>query len=227
MRAADASRRSSSTAATSTRPSTCARSASPTSPLAAEPRTRAGDRRRRLHRQPRLPRRSAGQAIASSSTTTSSPAIARRSATASWSRATSPTLAPSGRRSAGTRSSAVMHFAAFLDVGESVREPARYYRNNVVGALERARGDGGRIGAATSSSRRPARPTASRSRRRSPKRIRSSRSTATARRSSRSSGRCRTSSARTACAGWRCATSTRPARIRTARSAKITRRKST
>ena len=31
--------------------------------------------------------------------------------------------------------SAVLHFAAFLDVGESVREPARYYRNNVVGAL--------------------------------------------------------------------------------------------
>jgi len=30
---------------------------------------------------------------------------------------------------------AVMHFAAFLDVGESVREPVRYYRNNVVGAL--------------------------------------------------------------------------------------------
>jgi UDP-glucose-4-epimerase GalE len=31
--------------------------------------------------------------------------------------------------------SAVMHFAALLDVGESVREPLRYYRNNVVGAL--------------------------------------------------------------------------------------------
>jgi UDP-glucose-4-epimerase GalE len=31
--------------------------------------------------------------------------------------------------------SAVLHFAAFLDVGESVRDPARYYRNNVVGAL--------------------------------------------------------------------------------------------
>ncbi len=31
--------------------------------------------------------------------------------------------------------SGVMHFAAFLDVGESVREPARYYRNNVAGAL--------------------------------------------------------------------------------------------
>ena len=31
--------------------------------------------------------------------------------------------------------SAVMHFAAFLDVGESVRDPVRYYRNNVAGAL--------------------------------------------------------------------------------------------
>jgi UDP-glucose-4-epimerase GalE len=31
--------------------------------------------------------------------------------------------------------SAVMHFAAFLDVGESVRDPLRYFRNNVVGAL--------------------------------------------------------------------------------------------
>jgi UDP-glucose-4-epimerase GalE len=30
---------------------------------------------------------------------------------------------------------AVMHFASFLDVGESTRQPARYYRNNVVGAL--------------------------------------------------------------------------------------------
>jgi len=30
---------------------------------------------------------------------------------------------------------AVMHFAAFLDVGESVREPAKYYRNNVNGAI--------------------------------------------------------------------------------------------
>ena len=31
--------------------------------------------------------------------------------------------------------SAVMHFAAFLDVGESVREPVKYYRNNVTGAI--------------------------------------------------------------------------------------------
>jgi UDP-glucose-4-epimerase GalE len=33
------------------------------------------------------------------------------------------------------RVTGVMHFAAYLDVGESVREPARYYRNNVTGAL--------------------------------------------------------------------------------------------
>jgi UDP-glucose-4-epimerase GalE len=30
---------------------------------------------------------------------------------------------------------AVMHFAAFLSVGESVRDPAKYYRNNVLGTL--------------------------------------------------------------------------------------------
>ena len=30
---------------------------------------------------------------------------------------------------------AVMHFAAYLDVGESVRDPIKYYRNNVVGAV--------------------------------------------------------------------------------------------
>jgi UDP-glucose-4-epimerase GalE len=35
----------------------------------------------------------------------------------------------------GHKISAVLHFAAFLDVGESTREPARYYRNNVTGAL--------------------------------------------------------------------------------------------
>jgi UDP-glucose-4-epimerase GalE len=33
------------------------------------------------------------------------------------------------------RITAVMHFAAFLDVGASVRDPAGYYRNNVGGAL--------------------------------------------------------------------------------------------
>jgi UDP-glucose-4-epimerase GalE len=30
---------------------------------------------------------------------------------------------------------AVLHFAAFLDVGESTRDPLGYYRNNVIGAL--------------------------------------------------------------------------------------------
>src|SRR5262245_23905686 len=30
---------------------------------------------------------------------------------------------------------AVMHFAAWLSVGDSVRDPAGYYRNNVIGAL--------------------------------------------------------------------------------------------
>jgi UDP-glucose-4-epimerase GalE len=33
------------------------------------------------------------------------------------------------------RIEAVMHFAAWLSVGDSVRDPAGYYRNNVVGAL--------------------------------------------------------------------------------------------
>jgi UDP-glucose 4-epimerase len=33
------------------------------------------------------------------------------------------------------RIGAVMHFAAWLSVGDSVRDPAGYYRNNVVGAL--------------------------------------------------------------------------------------------
>jgi UDP-glucose-4-epimerase GalE len=33
------------------------------------------------------------------------------------------------------RIGAVMHFAAFLDVGESVADPIKYYRNNVTGAL--------------------------------------------------------------------------------------------
>ena len=30
---------------------------------------------------------------------------------------------------------AVMHFAAFAFVGESVADPAKYYQNNVVGSL--------------------------------------------------------------------------------------------
>ncbi len=34
-----------------------------------------------------------------------------------------------------TRAAAVMHFAAWLSVGDSVRDPAGYYRNNVTGTL--------------------------------------------------------------------------------------------
>lgn len=30
---------------------------------------------------------------------------------------------------------AVMHFAAFIEVGESMQEPLRYYKNNVCGRL--------------------------------------------------------------------------------------------
>jgi hypothetical protein len=41
---------------------------------------------------------------------------------------------------------AVMHFAAFLDVGESVREPTKMLRTTW-SVAERARGDDGRIGA--------------------------------------------------------------------------------
>src|SRR5438309_918999 len=33
------------------------------------------------------------------------------------------------------RIEAVMHFAAFAQVGESVREPAKYYQNNLVNTL--------------------------------------------------------------------------------------------
>jgi UDP-glucose 4-epimerase len=35
----------------------------------------------------------------------------------------------------GQEVSCVMHFAAFIEVGESMREPEKYYRNNVMGAL--------------------------------------------------------------------------------------------
>ncbi len=34
-----------------------------------------------------------------------------------------------------TGAAAVMHFAAWLSVGDSVRDPAGYYRNNVTGTL--------------------------------------------------------------------------------------------
>ena len=33
------------------------------------------------------------------------------------------------------RPAAVMHFAAFIEVGESVREPLKYYRNNTANTI--------------------------------------------------------------------------------------------
>ena len=68
---------------------------------------------------------------------------------------------------------AVMHFAAWLSVGESVKDPVGYYENNVGGALVGAAGDGRDRRPRTSSSRPPPPPSATRSRRRSPKTIRS------------------------------------------------------
>ena len=120
-----------------------------------------------------------------------------------------------------------MHFAAWLSVGESVKDPAGYYHNNVGGALS--------VLDAMVADRRAALHLLvdvrglrqRRSRRRFTRTIRSARSTPTARRSSPSSARCRTSSAPTACAASRCATSTPPAPIPTARSARITRPRST
>ena len=36
---------------------------------------------------------------------------------------------------AAHRPAAIMHFAAFIAVGESVADPGKYYRNNVAGSL--------------------------------------------------------------------------------------------
>lgn len=69
---------------------------------------------------------------------------------------------------------AVMHFAAYAYVGESVQDPGRYYRNNVAGTLtflEAMRDHG----VAKLIFRAPAQPTAFLSRCRSPKIIRNGR----------------------------------------------------
>ena len=125
------------------------------------------------------------------------------------------------------RIDAVMHFAAWLVVPDSVRDPLGYYQNNVVGslALLGAMVDAGVQRLVFSSTcavyGEPSTvPIVGDARA-------SGRSTPTARRSSRSSGRWSTSSARTGCAGSRCGISTPRARIPTARSARITRPRST
>ena len=108
-----------------------------------------------------------------------------------------------------------MHFAAWASVGDSVRDPVGYYRNNVTGTLAVLEAMAAEH-VPSSCSRRPPRSSAIRSRRRSPKTIRRTRSTPTAKQSSRSSARCRTSSAPTGSGRRSCATSTPPAPIRMA-----------
>ncbi len=44
------------------------------------------------------------------------------------------------------RPEAVMHFAAFAYVGESVGNPGKYYRNNLCGTVTLLRGVGGKSG---------------------------------------------------------------------------------
>ena len=44
---------------------------------------------------------------------------------------------------------AVMHFAAFIAVGESVQDPAKYYDNNLFGSLTLLQGRGKTFGAST------------------------------------------------------------------------------
>ena len=186
-------------------------------------------RRRRATSAATRPRRWRAQGAASSSTTTCRPGTARpRSASP---RSCEGDIARRGgrcaRSSGGTASTAVMHFAAWLSVGESVRDPAGYYRNNVVGTLSVLEAM-----AAESVSRlrllvdlRGVRRAGGDADRR--RRTRRGRSTPTARRSWPSSARCRTSSAPTASARSCCGISTRPAPIRRASSARITRRRST
>ena len=175
---------------------------------AAKALSRAGYERRRLRQPGRRPSRG-GQ-------------VRRRS-----SRATSPTSRPCARRCGGTDVVAVMHFAAFLDVGESVREPVRYYRNNVIGAL-------GVLEAMAAESVEALRVLVDvRHLRRADRDADSGDASAAAdqqlrrnqagRRAGAAAFRARVRPA----AGSRCAISTRPAPIRTARSARITRRRFT
>jgi UDP-glucose 4-epimerase len=101
----------------------------------------------------------------------------------------------------------VVHLAASISVAESVSHPLAYWRNNVEGSLHL-------IEAALDHGVRP-------------RRARSSRSTPTAPRRPPSSSCSPTWSARTACAGRRCATSTPAARTPAAGSANATSRRRT
>ena len=192
-------RRSSSTAATSTRPSRCARSASPTTPLAADRRTvlvtggagyigshaaKALQRRRLSRRRLRQSRRPGHrEAVQVRRAGRRRHHRRRRGPPRRCARTASPRSCTSPRCSTSASRCAIRRL-----LPQQRRRRARRCSKRWPRKAWR-----------TSSFRRPARPTASRSRRRSPKPIRSSRSTATARPSWRSSARCRISSAPTAC----------------------------
>ena len=77
-----------------------------------------------------------------------------------------------------------MHFAAFASVPESVADPAKYYRNNVVGTPEPARRHAGRRASGGSSSPAPPPSTACPNASRSPRTAPTRRSIPTASRSS-------------------------------------------
>jgi UDP-glucose 4-epimerase len=100
------------------------------------------------------------------------------------------------------RVSAVIHFAAFSQVGESTADPLKYYANNVAGTvgLLRAMRDAGVERLVFSSTAAPPRSTASRKASRSTRSTPRRPSTPTARASSRSSACSRTCTPRTACA---------------------------
>ena len=86
-------------------------------------------------------RRWPAPAIARSSTTTCRAAIARRCAGARWSKAICTTATALVAALRAHEVTAVMHFAAFAYVGESVGDPELYYRNNVGGTLALLDGD--------------------------------------------------------------------------------------
>src|SRR5207237_1346902 len=127
-------RRSCSTAATSIRPSRCRRSASRISPLAADRRgvlVTGGAGYIGSHAAKALHR--AGYPVV----VVDNLAAGHRGAVKYGELVVGDITDGAAVRAAIRRHDifAVMHFAAFLDVGESVRDPAKYYRNNVVGAL--------------------------------------------------------------------------------------------
>ena len=194
-------------------------------------RERPRHRRRRLHRQPR--RQGAARPPASDVVIYDNLSAGHRGGGASRGAALGRRRHQRRRRGCAqalrrrTSVDAVMHFAAWLSVGESVRDPAGYYRNNVGGALSvlEAMVAGERAALRLLVDLRGVRRA-----RETPiteDHPQARRSTPTARPSWRSSARCRTSSAPTACGRSRCATSTPPAPIRTASSARTTPRRST